>query len=123
MWYVRSVLSSPATNRMSPPSSLASVNLKLPSCRRIKIAVVPMLSAMGAPAVVVSMSIFFLIVHSLFHQEAWELFAQNKNKMPASNNVDLTRLVFMFWVLVLELRSQPRGETSGANRARRFGID
>src|ERR1700730_9363814 len=85
---------------MSLPSSFASAKRKFPSCKRIKTAVVPIGSAMGAPAVVVSRSIFLRMVHSLFHHDAWALFAAVRNKMtaqkPERGDVRLMRFAFMF---------------------------
>src|SRR5262249_28904208 len=95
---------------MSLPSSLASVNRKFPSCSRIRIAVVPIESAIGAPAGVVSMSIFFRMVHSLFHHEASELFEQTKNRVRAMNDVDLIRLFFILWGWISKLEVGPEAE-------------
>src|SRR5262249_33599264 len=100
--------------------SLASVNLKFPSCKRMRIAVVSIGSAIGAPAVVVSMSIFLRMVHSLFHQAAWALFAQNNSRMTARNDVDLIRCVLT--LSGLKISSPPRRERSRANRVQWFRL-
>src|ERR1700751_2057517 len=105
---------------MSLPSSFASVNRKFPSWTRIRTAVAPIGSAIGEPAVVLSISIRLRMVHSLFHHDAAAVFANTTSTAPKSR-IGLTNFVFMIGLVVSkispETKRQPHVSAAGIGLA------